>query len=403
MFVRLVLTVLFLITNGYGVFAETDPQCITPIRKNGFCVSIERCQNIYNILHGGKPTRGHLNYIKYAGCTLPGVERSICCLPEEILPGSTPTSTLRTTTVRTTTVRTTTLRTTTSSSTTVLAPEAVLNWKLLPMDSCGTTSVDKIAHGAKTLPFQYPWMVLLRYEMNDELADMCGGSLINNRYVLTAAHCVKTRSIVKLVKVRLGEHDKNTATDCIVYANGEKHCTESYDVDIEETIVHKNFNRPIRFRHDIALVRMAEKIIFNDSIRPICLPVDESVRQSYVPKYVITGWGTTEKQTLSTELLEGLVRHVPILECQQHMNEKLLAVTLADPWQMCAIGDNLTDSCQGDSGGPLGATVSVHGDPKFVQYGIVSAGARSCGYESVPGIYTRVSTYMDWIVANLRP
>ncbi|KFB41561.1 AGAP004855-PA-like protein [Anopheles sinensis] len=157
------------------------------------------------------------------------------------------------------------------------------------------------------------------------------------------------------------------------------------------------------FRHDIALIRMAQEIDFSDSVKPICLPVDESVRQSKVTNYILTGWGTTEKQTVSPALLAAIFSHVSIPECQQKMHDNFLSVTLADPWQMCAKGANRADACKGDSGGPLGATVAVDGIPKFVQFGIVSAGGHSCGTESIPGIYTRVPAYMNWIVANMRP
>ncbi|KFB41562.1 AGAP004855-PA-like protein [Anopheles sinensis] len=233
---------------------------------------------------------------------------------------------------------------------------------------------------------------------------MCGGSLINTRYVLTAAHCIKTKSSVKLVAVRLGEHDKNTANDCIDFIDGTKHCApEAYDVDIEEIIIYDQYNRPNRFQNDIALIRMAQKIKYSESVRPICLPVDERVRHQQLFKYVITGWGKTEKQTVSSVLLKATVDHVSIPECQQEMYDNFLAVTLVDPWQMCARGANLTDACKGDSGGPLGTSVAVDGIPKFVQFGIVSAGIRSCGKKGVSGIYTSVPAYMNWIVANMRP
>lgn len=398
---RPALAALLIVTNAWSVLAQSDPACTTPANKNGFCVALERCRNIYNLLNGGTPTRGHLNYIKRAACTLPNVERSICCQPEEV-------NHLVTTTTSTTTNAPSgtmlLLSTPPIKSAPLAADDTVVTWDMFQMEQCGLSTYDRIAGGNKTRPFEFPWMVVLRYQTSSGLEDKCGGSLINTRYVLTAAHCVRTSSSSRLVKVRLGEHDKTTDEDCITYQDGEVECAPpAYDVDIEEMIIPKDYNRPIKFRHDIALIRMAEEIKYSDSVKPICLPVDENVRKQLLPKYIITGWGTTEEQTVSPLLLQAFVHHVTIPECQQKMNDNFLAVTLAEPWQMCARGDNLTDSCQGDSGGPLAFTVSIAGSAKMVQYGVVSAGVRSCGKESVPGIYTSVPAYMKWIVANMRP
>ncbi|KFB41565.1 AGAP004855-PA-like protein [Anopheles sinensis] len=274
--------------------------------------------------------------------------------------------------------------------------------QVLPLDICGMTPADRIFGGTETRPFEFPWMVLLRYQPTKEPIKMCGGSLINNRYVLTAAHCVK-RNEYKLVKVRLGEHDTTTAIDCIVYTDGSKQCATAIEVDVEKMIIHKDYNRPTKFLHDIALIRMAEKINFTDSVKPICLPVDESVRQQLLPKYIITGWGATEERTASPVLLKAIVNYEPIGTCEKKLKHIYrMHVTLDDRWQMCALGNN-TDSCVGDSGGPLGSTVSVNYVPKFVQFGIISAGLNLCGNFSSPGIYTRVSPYMNWILANIEP
>ncbi|XP_058123247.1 serine protease easter-like [Anopheles ziemanni] len=392
--VRQVLTALLSITYGCAVISQLDPTCLTPAMENGFCVPIERCRNIYNALNGGNLTRSNWVYITKATCKYLSTKRSVCCQPVEILPSFTTSATTTTTTTTTTTKPTTEA---------LRIDHAALNRKLFPADICGTVSFDKIHNGHATSPFEFPWMVVLRYKTDAGLVDQCGGTLINDRYILTAAHCVNTKHKYELSKVRLGEHNKTTATDCIVYISGETLCAEAFDVDIEKMIIHKDYNRPTKFLHDIALIRMAEKINFTDSIKPICLPVDESVRQAHVPKYEIAGWGTTEANYASQVLLKATVEPEPTETCVMKMEQIYKTnVQISDSWQMCALGNN-TDSCAGDSGGPLGSIVSVNDAPKFVQFGIISAGLNVCGHVSSPGIYTRVTSYMDWILANVEP
>ncbi|ETN61368.1 CLIP-domain serine protease subfamily B [Anopheles darlingi] len=361
--------VLLIVVHACSVFSQNDPACITTTGQEGFCVPIERCWNVYSAVKSRRPlTTGLKNYLNGIACTRPDVMRTVCCVPSEIDP-----------------------------------PAPKIEPTSLPTTVCGISGYNRLDGTNLSHLFEHRWMALLRYMRNDELVDGCGGSLINNRYVLTAAHCVRTPSDLKLSKVRLGEHDKSKTLDCNVYFNDDRECADPpIDVDIESTIVHSEYNSPIQFRHDIALIRLAQDVQYSHSIIPICLPIREDVRNKIVSRYILTGWGTTEQQTLSDILMQVSLNHVPVTECQQKMKENGLSIDLSEEYQFCAEGRELVDSCKGESGGPLASAMNLEG-LRFVQYGIVSTAGVSCGNLSVPGIYTRVSSYMNWIVENMQP
>lgn len=71
--------------------------------------------------------------------------------------------------------------------------------------------------------------------------------------------------------------------------------------------------------------------------------------------------------------------------------------------QICAGGRNGKDACSGDSGGPLHVAAYVNGETRYVQQGVVSYGPEYCGFDGIPGVYTRVAYFMDWILDNLKP
>ncbi|XP_055597074.1 serine protease grass-like [Uranotaenia lowii] len=372
------ITALLLSVQLSQVQSQSAP-CTTPTRNPGLCVDIRRCTNIFNIVSNPTPPpTGIANYIKKAACTLPGIERSVCCQPHEVKP---------------------------EQPTTAAPPTSVGGSSLLP-DKCGQAVADRIAFGNVTKVFDYPWMAVLKYNSNGELVDGCGGSLINKRYILTAAHCLRTRSTLQLQVVRLGEHDKSSEIDCNIYKNKkgeiiERDCAnKTEDYGIESIVVHESYQKP-KYSNDIGLIRLDRDVEMQDHIHPICLPVTPALRSAQFERYVVTGWGTTEKQTGSDVLLSAIVPRVSNAECQERMAQNNLKVQLSDK-QMCAGGEGLVDTCRGDSGGPLGYSADFNG-ARFVQFGVVSAGIDSCGLKSVPGIYCRVAAYMDWILANMKP
>lgn len=367
-----------------GEVQARDVPCTTPAQRPGLCVAIQRCRNINNIVNNPiPPSKGIANYIKKAACDIPGIARSVCCAPQEVV--------LRSSNVPT--------PTTTSRSCPRLSTQ-----KLLPQE-CGKSVTDRVSNGNTTRVFEYPWMAVVRYDENGRIIDGCGGSLINERFVLTAAHCIKMRSVRKLHSVILGEHTKGQALDCNVFeldGNVEQDCADpAEEFGIESFQIHDDYNNP-KFSNDIGLLRLNKDVTMKDHIKPICLPITADVQHQTFPKYILTGWGTTENGSPSNELLQAYLPRVENQACLQKLKARRMNIQLSSK-QMCAGDENLVDACKGDSGGPLGAFANYRGGARFVQYGIVTTGVDSCGQINVPGVYCRVADYMDWILDKIQP
>ncbi|XP_065361336.1 venom protease [Calliphora vicina] len=245
---------------------------------------------------------------------------------------------------------------------------------------CGERNDEsRIVGGTTTGVSEYPWMARLSYFNRF----YCGGTLINDRYVLTAAHCVKG-FMWFMIKVTFGEHDR---------------CN---DKERPETrFVLRAFTQKFSFSNfdnDIALLRLNDRVPITSFIRPICLPRAEERNDLFVgTKGIATGWGTLKEDGKPSCLLQEV--EVPVLDnetcvAQTNYTQKMITKNM-----MCAgyPGKGERDSCQGDSGGPL---VRLRPDDKrYEQIGIVSWG-NGCARPNYPGVYTRVTKYLDWIVEN---
>lgn len=283
------------------------------------------------------------------------------------------------------------------------APEEHANRRLLPNDNlCGNNIDNRIVGGVEAELGEYPWLALLGYEVvgtrNTEFN--CGGALINDRYVLTAAHCVVSLpSDFKLSTVRLGEHNLRTERDCTV-GDVEDRCAEPVqNFGIAQVIPHQDYNKPNRFWNDIALLRLDRAVTHNSYVGPICMPFGEWRTRDYTgSRFWVAGFGLTEAFGDSSEVLMKL--RVPVVsnnECAQVFRRQRASI---GPAQMCAGGVSGRDSCSGDSGGPLMGTSKF--GPPFRIIGVVSFGVTRCGTANVPGVYTRVSEYLNWILDNMR-
>lgn len=135
----------------------------------------------------------------------------------------------------------------------------------------------------------------------------------------------------------LGEQNTVTDPDCVDgVCNDEKQ-----EILVDKVVVHKQYNNP-RWANDIALVRLSQDANFNgDYIKPVCLPITNTLVEQTLRTVIAAGWGTTENQTQSTDLLKARLSVVPINDCRT-----ALRLNQLDDNQLCAKGAGIVDTCK---------------------------------------------------------
>ena len=253
---------------------------------------------------------------------------------------------------------------------------------------CGVAARStKIVGGRETGVNEYPWQV--GFKRKDRSYMFCGGSLISNQWVLSAAHCFccgEGKDDPTKYDAVLGEHDYKDNTET-------EHVTKDIEIiinhpDYEETDYYINF--------DFSLIKLKSFINFSayPHIRPVCLPTSpDKTYEDY--DAVTTGWGATGDGRLANKLQELTVRVLSNKGCREDYRYHHSQIK---DQMLCAYNSG-KDSCQGDSGGPL--VTAGHGSgvvpgQNYELIGVVSSGV-SCADPEFPGVYARVNNQLDWI------
>ncbi|OCT82166.1 chymotrypsin B [Xenopus laevis] len=228
------------------------------------------------------------------------------------------------------------------------------------------TGYARIVNGEEAVPDSWPWQVSLQDSTGWHF---CGGSLINNEWVVTAAHCgVGTRD-----KVVLGEHDRGSNVENI------------QSLAVAKVFTHPQWNSNT-INNDISLIKLATPAVFSSTVSPVCLA---NIGEDYVGGRicVTSGWGKTRYNAFTTpnQLQQTALPLLTNDQCKSHWGNNITGTMI------CA-GAAGSSSCMGDSGGPL----VCQDNDSWSLVGIISWGSSMCS-TSTPAVYARVTVLRSWV------
>ncbi|XP_063313447.1 serine protease 57-like isoform X1 [Pelobates fuscus] len=225
-----------------------------------------------------------------------------------------------------------------------------------------------IVGGHEAKPHSRPYMASLQ----DKNGHFCGGFLINRKWVLTAAHCLEPLTSMCVV---LGSH-KLSVTDKYVQM-----------FSVSKAVQHPKYNN-VTFENDILLLKLNRSVVMTSAVIPIRLPCRHS-RVVPSSSCSVAGWGYVSDLHVSP----GVLMEVNVTVISRNTCKK--AYGYIAPSMLCtATPGKIKGFCGGDSGGPLVCRKRAEG--------VVSFSGRKCGDPTFPDVYTRVSSFVPWILRVIK-
>ncbi|XP_060109120.1 chymotrypsin-like elastase family member 1 [Heteronotia binoei] len=234
----------------------------------------------------------------------------------------------------------------------------------------------RVVGGFETQRNSWPSQISLQYYSGGGWYHTCGGTLLKQNWVMTAAHCVDRNMNFRVVA---GDHN--------LY---QQEGTEQY-LSVGRIFVHPYWNsNNVAAGYDIALLRLSQNAVLNNYVQLGSLPQAGQILPNNNPCY-ITGWGKTQTNGQLASVLQQA--SLPVVSYATCSTSAYWGSTVKDT-MVCAGGDGTRAGCQGDSGGPLNCLVNgryyVHGVTSFVS-------SSGCNVYRKPTVFTRVSAYISWI------
>ncbi|XP_058120442.1 trypsin-1-like [Anopheles ziemanni] len=247
----------------------------------------------------------------------------------------------------------------------------------------GKGGLQRLVGGVRALPGEFPSMVSIqRIILLTRASHVCGGSVLNQFHVLTAAECFFTnqnsRYRVQAGKVLLNSFESNEQT-----------------INVLRFTMHPFYDGSVS-PYDIATVRLASPFGYNDYIRPIALPTIDSIPEG-IAKFA--GWGSTATgiiPSMPDQLQMFQVAIMPNNECQIRMGGSVGSGPVTERNVCLGPATGGIGACSGDAGGA--AVQRIDGVDTIV--GIISWQVSPCGQPGIPSITTRVSAFIEWIIFN---
>jgi len=211
--------------------------------------------------------------------------------------------------------------------------------------------------------------------------------LVNNRYIVTAAHCFGSGSDYQTkyaqMVVKLGVFD----TGMTLSANEQQQIVRG----VSKVTIHPEWQDGVaghsQMHGDIAVIELNQPVTYTDAVKPICLP-DASENFQNPRKFLISGWGLTSSGgSTSNTLQQAIIDGKDLNSCRN-----VYGSGVVDDMMICAVTPG-QGTCQGDSGGPL----AWYNQDHWELAGIVSFGGPSCADARYPSVYTHVPSYLSWV------